>query len=106
MNCGRWRRRAGAEIAGESTSARYGPILPPDRQGKLEEIAGAAASVSDGFNSVSSHDRLARPNSVQTSKRVVHARAVTDATQLILDISAWPTSAPRRGQFSGTAQLE
>ncbi len=76
---------AGAEIAGEFTQRRDRPDPATlIGKGKLEEIAGAAASVSAD---VILFDHDLSPSQQRNIERVVHTRVI-DRTQLILDIFA------------------
>jgi GTP-binding protein HflX len=94
---------AGAEIAGEFMQHRDRPdpatIIG---KGKLEEIAGAAASVAADLI-LFDHDLS--PSQQRNIERVVHARVI-DRTQLILDIFA-RHARTREGQLQvELAQLE
>jgi GTP-binding protein HflX len=76
---------AGAEIAGEFTQRKDRPDPATlIGKGKLEEIAGAAASVSAD---VILFDHDLSPSQQRNIERVVHTRVI-DRTQLILDIFA------------------
>jgi GTP-binding protein HflX len=94
---------AGAQIAGEFTQRRDRPDPATlIGKGKLEEIAGAAASVSAG---VILFDHDLSPSQQRNIERVVHARVI-DRTQLILDIFA-RHARTREGQLQvELAQLE
>jgi len=94
---------AGAQVAGEFMQRRDRPdpatIIG---KGKLEEIAGAAASVSADLI-LFDHDLS--PSQQRNIERVVHARVI-DRTQLILDIFA-RHARTREGQLQvELAQLE
>jgi GTP-binding protein HflX len=76
---------AGAQIAGEFTQRKDRPDPATlIGKGKLEEIAGAAASVSAD---VILFDHDLSPSQQRNIERVVHTRVI-DRTQLILDIFA------------------
>jgi GTP-binding protein HflX len=76
---------AGAEIVGEFTQRKDRPDPATlIGKGKLEEIAGAAASVSAD---VILFDHDLSPSQQRNIERVVHTRVI-DRTQLILDIFA------------------
>ena len=94
---------AGAEIAGEFLQRRDRPDPATlIGRGKLEEIAGAAASVSADLL-VFDHDLTASQQ--RNIERVVHTRVI-DRTQLILDIFA-KHARTREGQLQvEAAQLE
>jgi GTP-binding protein HflX len=94
---------AGAEIAGEFTQRRDRPDPATlIGKGKLEEIAGAAASVSAD---VILFDHDLSPSQQRNIERVVHRRVI-DRTQLILDIFA-RHARTREGQLQvELAQLE
>jgi GTP-binding protein HflX len=94
---------AGAQIAGEFTQRRDRPDPATlIGKGKLEEIAGAAASVSAD---VILFDHDLSPSQQRNIERVVHARVI-DRTQLILDIFA-RHARTREGQLQvELAQLE
>ena len=94
---------AGAQIAGEFTQHRDRPDPATlIGKGKLEEIAGAAASVSADVI-LSDHDLS--PSQQRNIERVVHTRVI-DRTQLILDIFA-RHARTREGQLQvELAQLE
>ena len=94
---------AGAEIAGEFTQRRDRPDPATlIGKGKLEEIAGAAASVSAD---VILFDHDLSPSQQRNIERVVHTRVI-DRTQLILDIFA-RHARTREGQLQvELAQLE
>ena len=94
---------AGAQIAGESTQRRDRPDPATlIGKGKLEEIAGAAASVSAD---VILFDHDLSPSQQRNIERVVHTRVI-DRTQLILDIFA-RHARTREGQLQvELAQLE
>jgi GTP-binding protein HflX len=94
---------AGAEIAGEFTQRRDRPEPATlIGKGKLEEIAGAAASVSAD---VILFDHDLSPSQQRNIERVVHTRVI-DRTQLILDIFA-RHARTREGQLQvELAQLE
>ncbi len=94
---------AGAEIAGELLQRRDRPDPATlIGRGKLEEIAGAAASVSADLL-LFDHDLTASQQ--RNIERVVHARVI-DRTQLILDIFA-THARTREGQLQvELAQLE
>jgi GTPase len=94
---------AGAQIAGEFTQRRDRPEPATlIGKGKLEEIAGAAASVSAD---VILFDHDLSPSQQRNIERVVHTRVI-DRTQLILDIFA-RHARTREGQLQvELAQLE
>jgi len=94
---------AGAQIAGEFTQRRDRPDPATlIGKGKLEEIAGAAASVSAD---VILFDHDLSPSQQRNIERVVHTRVI-DRTQLILDIFA-RHARTREGQLQvELAQLE
>jgi len=94
---------AGAEIAGEFTQHRDRPDPATlIGKGKLEEIAGAAASVSAD---VILFDHDLSPSQQRNIERVVNTRVI-DRTQLILDIFA-RHARTREGQLQvELAQLE
>ncbi len=94
---------AGAEIAGEFTQRKDRPDPATlIGKGKLEEIAGAAASVSAD---VILFDHDLSPSQQRNIERVVHTRVI-DRTQLILDIFA-RHARTREGQLQvELAQLE
>jgi GTPase len=94
---------AGAEVAGEFLQRRDRPDPATlIGAGKLEEIAGAAASVSADLI-LFDHDLS--PSQQRNIERVVHARVI-DRTQLILDIFA-RHARTREGQLQvELAQLE
>jgi GTPase len=94
---------AGAEIAGEFTQRRDRPDPATlIGKGKLEEIAGAAASVSAD---VILFDHDLSPSQQRNIERVVNTRVI-DRTQLILDIFA-RHARTREGQLQvELAQLE
>ena len=94
---------AGAEIAGELLQRRDRPDPATlIGRGKLEEIAGAAASVSADLL-LFDHDLTASQQ--RNIEKVVHARVI-DRTQLILDIFA-THARTREGQLQvELAQLE
>jgi GTP-binding protein HflX len=94
---------AGAEIVGEFTQRRDRPDPATlIGKGKLEEIAGAAASVSAD---VILFDHDLSPSQQRNIERVVHRRVI-DRTQLILDIFA-RHARTREGQLQvELAQLE
>jgi GTP-binding protein HflX len=94
---------AGAQIAGEFTQRRDRPDPATlIGKGKLEEIAGAAASVS---TDVILFDHDLSPSQQRNIERVVHTRVI-DRTQLILDIFA-RHARTREGQLQvELAQLE
>jgi len=94
---------AGAQIAGEFTQRRDRPDPATlIGKGKLEEIAGAAASVSAD---VILFDHDLSPSQQRNIERVVHMRVI-DRTQLILDIFA-RHARTREGQLQvELAQLE
>ena len=94
---------AGAEIAGEVLQHRDRPDPATlIGRGKLEEIAGAAASVSADLL-LFDHDLTASQQ--RNVENVVHARVI-DRTQLILDIFA-THARTREGQLQvELAQLE
>jgi GTP-binding protein HflX len=94
---------AGAEIAGEFMQRRDRPDPATlIGKGKLEEIAGAAASVSAD---VILFDHDLSPSQQRNIERVVHTRVI-DRTQLILDIFA-RHARTREGQLQvELAQLE
>ena len=94
---------AGARIAGEFTQHRDRPDPATlIGKGKLEEIAGAAASVSAD---VILFDHDLSPSQQRNIERVVHTRVI-DRTQLILDIFA-KHARTREGQMQvELAQLE
>lgn len=94
---------AGAEIAGESTQRRDRPEPATlIGKGKLEEIAGAAASVSAD---VILFDHDLSPSQQRNIENVLHTRVI-DRTQLILDIFA-RHARTREGQLQvELAQLE
>jgi GTP-binding protein HflX len=94
---------AGAQIAGEFMQRRDRPDPATlIGKGKLEEIAGAAASVSAD---VILFDHDLSPSQQRNIERVVHARVI-DRTQLILDIFA-RHARTREGQLQvELAQLE
>jgi GTPase len=94
---------AGAEIAGEFTQRRDRPEPATlIGKGKLEEIAGAAASVSAD---VILFDHDLSPSQQRNIENVVHTRVI-DRTQLILDIFA-RHARTREGQLQvELAQLE
>jgi GTP-binding protein HflX len=94
---------AGAQIAGEFTQHRDRPDPATlIGKGKLEEIAGAAASVSAD---VILFDHDLSPSQQRNIERVVHTRVI-DRTQLILDIFA-RHARTREGQLQvELAQLE
>lgn len=94
---------AGAQIAGEFTQRRDRPDPATlIGKGKLEEIAGAAASV---FADVILFDHDLSPSQQRNIERVVHTRVI-DRTQLILDIFA-RHARTREGQLQvELAQLE
>ena len=94
---------AGAEIAGEFMQRRDRPEPATlIGKGKLEEIAGAAASVSAD---VILFDHDLSPSQQRNIERVVHTRVI-DRTQLILDIFA-RHARTREGQLQvELAQLE
>ena len=96
-------RSAGAEIAGEFTQSRDRPDPATlIGKGKLEEIAGAAASVSAD---VILFDHDLSPSQQRNIERVVNTRVI-DRTQLILDIFA-RHARTREGQLQvELAQLE
>jgi GTPase len=93
----------GAEIAGEFTQRRDRPEPATlIGKGKLEEIAGAAASVSAD---VILFDHDLSPSQQRNIEHVVHTRVI-DRTQLILDIFA-RHARTREGQLQvELAQLE
>jgi len=94
---------AGAQIAGEFTQSRDRPDPATlIGKGKLEEIAGAAASVSAD---VILFDHDLSPSQQRNIERVVNTRVI-DRTQLILDIFA-RHARTREGQLQvELAQLE
>ena len=94
---------AGAEIAGEFTQRKDRPDPATlIGKGKLEEIAGAAASVSAD---VILFDHDLSPSQQRNIESVVHTRVI-DRTQLILDIFA-RHARTREGQLQvELAQLE
>jgi len=94
---------AGAEIAGEFSQQRDRPEPATlIGKGKLEEIAGAAASVSAD---VILFDHDLSPSQQRNIEQVVHTRVI-DRTQLILDIFA-RHARTREGQLQvELAQLE
>jgi GTP-binding protein HflX len=94
---------AGAQIAGEFTQRKDRPNPATlIGKGKLEEIAGAAASVSAD---VILFDHDLSPSQQRNIERVVHTRVI-DRTQLILDIFA-RHARTREGQLQvELAQLE
>ncbi|MGB9205656.1 MAG: GTPase HflX [Terriglobales bacterium] len=94
---------AGAEIAGEFTQRKDRPDPATlIGKGKLEEIAGASASVSAD---VILFDHDLSPSQQRNIERVVHTRVI-DRTQLILDIFA-RHARTREGQLQvELAQLE
>jgi GTP-binding protein HflX len=94
---------AGAQIAGEFTQHRDRPEPATlIGKGKLEEIAGAAASVSAD---VILFDHDLSPSQQRNIERIVNARVI-DRTQLILDIFA-RHARTREGQLQvELAQLE
>ena len=94
---------AGAEIAGEFTQRKDRPDPATlIGKGKLEEIAGAAASVSAD---VILFDHDLSPSQQRNIEAVVHTRVI-DRTQLILDIFA-RHARTREGQLQvELAQLE
>ena len=94
---------AGAQIAGEFAQRRDRPDPATlIGKGKLEEIAGAAASVSAD---VILFDHDLSPSQQRNIERVVHTRVI-DRTQLILDIFA-RHARTREGQLQvELAQLE
>jgi GTP-binding protein HflX len=94
---------AGAQIAGEFKQRRDRPDPATlIGKGKLEEIAGAAASVSAD---VILFDHDLSPSQQRNIERVVHTRVI-DRTQLILDIFA-RHARTREGQLQvELAQLE
>ena len=94
---------AGAEIAGEFTQRKDRPDPATlIGKGKLEEIAGAAASV---LADVILFDHDLSPSQQRNIERVVHTRVI-DRTQLILDIFA-RHARTREGQLQvELAQLE
>ncbi len=94
---------AGAQIAGEFTQSRDRPDPATlIGKGKLEEIAGAAASVSAD---VILFDHDLSPSQQRNIERVVNKRVI-DRTQLILDIFAGHART-REGQLQvELAQLE
>ena len=94
---------AGAQIAGEFMQHRDRPDPATlIGKGKLEEIAGAAASVS---GDVILFDHDLSPSQQRNIERVVHTRVI-DRTQLILDIFA-RHARTREGQLQvELAQLE
>ena len=94
---------AGAEIAGQFMQRRDRPEPATlIGKGKLEEIAGAAASVSAD---VILFDHDLSPSQQRNIERVVHTRVI-DRTQLILDIFA-RHARTREGQLQvELAQLE
>jgi len=94
---------AGAQIVGEFTQRRDRPDPATlIGKGKLEEIAGAAASVSAD---VILFDHDLSPSQQRNIERVVHTRVI-DRTQLILDIFA-RHARTREGQLQvELAQLE
>jgi len=94
---------AGAEIAGEFNQRRDRPDPATlIGKGKLEEIAGASASVSAD---VILFDHDLSPSQQRNIERVVHTRVI-DRTQLILDIFA-RHARTREGQLQvELAQLE
>ena len=94
---------AGAQIAGEFTQRKDRPDPATlIGKGKLEEIAGAAASVSAD---VILFDHDLSPSQQRNIERVVHSRVI-DRTQLILDIFA-RHARTREGQLQvELAQLE
>jgi GTPase len=94
---------AGAQIAGEFTQRRDRPDPATlIGKGKLEEIAGASASVSAD---VILFDHDLSPSQQRNIERVVHTRVI-DRTQLILDIFA-RHARTREGQLQvELAQLE
>jgi GTP-binding protein HflX len=94
---------AGAQIAGEFMQRRDRPDPATlIGKGKLEEIAGAAASVSAD---VILFDHDLSPSQQRNIERVVHTRVI-DRTQLILDIFA-RHARTREGQLQvELAQLE
>ncbi len=94
---------AGAEIVGEFMQRRDRPDPATlIGKGKLEEIAGAAASVSAD---VILFDHDLSPSQQRNIERVVHTRVI-DRTQLILDIFA-RHARTREGQLQvELAQLE
>ena len=94
---------AGAEIAGEFTQRKDRPEPATlIGKGKLEEIAGASASVSAD---VILFDHDLSPSQQRNIERVVHTRVI-DRTQLILDIFA-RHARTREGQLQvELAQLE
>lgn len=94
---------AGAQIAGEFTQSRDRPDAATlIGKGKLEEIAGAAASVSAD---VILFDHDLSPSQQRNIERVVNTRVI-DRTQLILDIFAGHART-REGQLQvELAQLE
>jgi GTP-binding protein HflX len=94
---------AGAQVAGEFTQSRDRPDPATlIGKGKLEEIAGAAASVSAD---VILFDHDLSPSQQRNIERVVNTRVI-DRTQLILDIFA-RHARTREGQLQvELAQLE
>ena len=94
---------AGAQIAGEFTQRKDRPDPATlIGKGKLEEIAGASASVSAD---VILFDHDLSPSQQRNIERVVHTRVI-DRTQLILDIFA-RHARTREGQLQvELAQLE
>jgi GTPase len=96
-------RSAGAQIAGEFTQRKDRPDPATlIGKGKLEEIAGAAASVSAD---VILFDHDLSPSQQRNIERVVNTRVI-DRTQLILDIFA-RHARTREGQLQvELAQLE
>jgi GTP-binding protein HflX len=94
---------AGAQIAGEFTQRKDRPDPATlIGKGKLEEIAGAAASVSAD---VILFDHDLSPSQQRNIERLVHTRVI-DRTQLILDIFA-RHARTREGQLQvELAQLE
>ena len=94
---------AGAEIVGEFTQRKDRPDPATlIGKGKLEEIAGASASVSAD---VILFDHDLSPSQQRNIERVVHTRVI-DRTQLILDIFA-RHARTREGQLQvELAQLE
>ena len=96
-------KSAGAEIAGEFTQRKDRPDPATlIGKGKLEEIAGAAASVSAD---VILFDHDLSPSQQRNIERVVNTRVI-DRTQLILDIFA-RHARTREGQLQvELAQLE
>ena len=85
QNCARWQRAPGPKSSAKSCSAATGPIRPRSiGAGKLEEIAGAAASVNAD---VLLFDHDLSPSQQRNIEKIIQRRVI-DRTQLILDIFA------------------